>query len=778
MTSRRAAPFAAATLAAVLASPGAVRAEAPTPAERVAALERDTQALEKRLAFVLDQYGREVMPTDLTEAERRFSEAEIHFLLEDYGATAVLLYDLVDAPVFKRSSHYRDALYYLAESLYRQESYLPAKQFFLSLVKAGGGRYLQDALVRLVEISGRTGDYGEVDGYLSRLVAGGTSLRPQVLYVYGKFLHQRKDLKPEERITRALRVFSQVPADSEFGRAARYFIGALHVEQGDLKTALADFLAVTTAEAAEPRGEKIVELAWMAVGRVRYELGDLDGAIDAYQRIDRHSENFYESLYEIAWTYVKKGELDNATKACEILLVGASDTPLAPEARILLGNLQAREQHYDEAVSTYTEVINTYSPVRDEIDALLSLHADPVQYFNELIAKEGASFDVENLLPPVAVQWASTEEDVSHALGIVKELESGGTGVAEGEAIADRILASLDAGTLEPFPTLAEGHRRGVEVRNGLLQLQSKIAALEADLVGSGASPELQARLDEAKKERGALEARVQALPSTKESRAQRDEVWIDQVEGLEKEVWNLKVASDSLDAQIVAVKKYLRDTQGQRTQSGEDEVLRRLETEKAVVDGLHQEASGLLEELTRLKDAVRAGTVDDGEGALRAAYEKALVREREAAERARTGLGAGAAVVASHASQLRERIAGMSRKVDGLLADIDRRAAVRRDAIRQQVLTERRRLESYGGQVQEVMGDTKDLVGRIALESFKNVRSQFYALILKADVGIIDVAWAKKADKSKEIQRLAQEKDRQLRLLDRDFAEVLEGEQ
>jgi hypothetical protein len=71
-------------------------------------------------------------------------------------------------------------------------------------------------------------------------------------------------------------------------------------------------------------------------------------------------------------------------------------------------------------------------------------------------------------------------------------------------------------------------------------------------------------------------------------------------------------------------------------------------------------------------------------------------------------------------------------------------------------------------------MGDTKNLVGRIALNSFKRVQKQFYHLILKADVGIIDVAWDRKTDKSKQIQKLAQEKSHQLKLLDQDFAEVL----
>ena len=65
--------------------------------------------------------------------------------------------------------------------------------------------------------------------------------------------------------------------------------------------------------------------------------------------------------------------------------------------------------------------------------------------------------------------------------------------------------------------------------------------------------------------------------------------------------------------------------------------------------------------------------------------------------------------------------------------------------------------------------------MGRIAYQSFRRVRRQVYDLVLKADVGIIDVAWTRKRGDADKIQKLASDKDRELRLLDDDFREVLE---
>ena len=53
-------------------------------------------------------------------------------------------------------------------------------------------------------------------------------------------------------------------------------------------------------------------------------------------------------------------------------------------------------------------------------------------------------------------------------------------------------------------------------------------------------------------------------------------------------------------------------------------------------------------------------------------------------------------------------------------------------------------------------------------------MRQQFYDLVLKADVGIVDVAFTRKQSKTSAIQKLSSQKDDELRALDEDFKEVL----
>jgi hypothetical protein len=64
--------------------------------------------------------------------------------------------------------------------------------------------------------------------------------------------------------------------------------------------------------------------------------------------------------------------------------------------------------------------------------------------------------------------------------------------------------------------------------------------------------------------------------------------------------------------------------------------------------------------------------------------------------------------------------------------------------------------------------------VGELAFRSFRDVREQFYQLVLKADVGIVDVAWSRKRERLDKIQQLSQQKATELQQLDRDFKTLL----
>jgi hypothetical protein len=57
--------------------------------------------------------------------------------------------------------------------------------------------------------------------------------------------------------------------------------------------------------------------------------------------------------------------------------------------------------------------------------------------------------------------------------------------------------------------------------------------------------------------------------------------------------------------------------------------------------------------------------------------------------------------------------------------------------------------------------------------ENFKAVTQRFYNVVVRADVGIIDVAWALKDNSTRNTNRLVAERKRELKLLDDEYKDV-----
>ena len=136
------------------------------------------------------------------------------------------------------------------------------------------------------------------------------------------------------------------------------------------------------------------------------------------------------------------------------------------------------------------------------------------------------------------------------------------------------------------------------------------------------------------------------------------------------------------------------------------------------------------------------------------------------------TDPAAKAVIARAHAA--RERLDVLAKRTEAAKSALQARVRKKGDEIRDKVIAEQMLLQQYTGDVTRASGEARQLVGRIAFDSFRRVRSQFYDLVLKADVGVVDVAFTRKQDKTADIQKSASQKDRDLKQLDEEFKEVL----
>ena len=73
-------------------------------------------------------------------------------------------------------------------------------------------------------------------------------------------------------------------------------------------------------------------------------------------------------------------------------------------------------------------------------------------------------------------------------------------------------------------------------------------------------------------------------------------------------------------------------------------------------------------------------------------------------------------------------------------------------------------------------MDESKSMGGGLAQAMFTKVADKFYDLVVSSDVGIIDVSWGLKDQKTQAVTRLTNQKSLEMKALDEDFRKVHGG--
>ena len=756
------------------AEPLRVNAEVVRQLEQV---DKQLQNSDENIRFVETQFTQRPEPSDEEARLRRFSDGEIQYLLGDWTAASVLFYDLVSDPRFIKHPRYPDALFYLSDSLLQQQNYIGARLYLRELLSLPPTERYKDALSRYLNVASRLNQFEGIDEYIAqaRKLSGG-QLPPELAYVYAKWLFKRTDLKDEERIARAREAFEPLLRSNI--RVVRlqsaYHLGVLSVQQDDYPDAIKRFRELASLPASDPEEVRIHELASLSLGRLLYETGNLDEALDRYQEIPRDSESFVDSLYEVAWTYVKKEDFQRAKNAIDILLLVDPDSSLAPDAQLLQGHLQLKLQQYEGATETYQGVVSTYGPVRQQLDELLTRTQDPVAYFDNLLSRTEKTLDLSSILPPVALRYAKTQEEVSGAVSLITDLDSGRKGVTEARGLATRILQALEERGLETFPELQEGYTRADAVESGLTRVEQVLVGLESSAVLEHLTPEERQKLEAVRQERERLAQRFALLPATQRELEERRARMQASVDELDREAFRLGYELQSLRAIATAVRKWVEDTRAERKTPPEEEVqfLAQLQNEQDALEALQTELERTRSKLADERNNVATSVA--GEELIRQQFYEVLQKEHSLVASFAGRLPEDVGALMTRVQEVRERTDGLRNRVTAaknvLRGQLERRGRV----IRDKVQAEQRLLTQYDTEVANVSGNARNLVGRIAYDSFRRVRQQFYDLVLKGDVGVVDVAFTRKQDKTVEIQKLSAQKDQELRALERDFKEVL----
>jgi tetratricopeptide (TPR) repeat protein len=718
-----------------------------------------------------------------TYVEERLTDGELFFRLRDYVRASIILTDIVEN--YPKHQSYPDALFLLGESLFHASDYLGARaRFRLILDHADVPGYrsrVQPALARLIEIAIRIRDFTGVDGYFERLARLPPSeVEAATAYFRAKYLYSlavptdalaaSEGPLPQvdpQKLEQARVAFDAVAANGPYAMQSHYYIGVIYTLRGQYNPAIDSFKLVIGQKAQDDTQREIVELALLSLGRLYYETDQVKLALDAYQSISRTSKRFETALFETAWTYIRQGDSTRAERSLEVLTVAAPESQYIPDAKILRGNLLLRDGRYDAAGGVFAEVISEFQPVRNQLDQLITQQADPPGYFRDLVKQNLVQFDDEAFLPPLALRWAKIEGDMRRAVDAVSDLSQARQLSGETADVVERLNNALAAkNRVNIFPDLRAQRESSVALRNRLSRVrQQLIAADEAQTKQYN-----NAELGTVSTQRRALERSLAALPTKAADFERRNSDMDGHFLVLDKQLSTLEVQLLGMDARIVATERFIADTMKSEKERSSVEAYRsELQNHRAAMADYREQIARLKQDLEASRLQVGVGdSVYSHDDDLRAQHAQLVARERQLIAALGGRTTGGVDDMFRRASAVEAALDARDQLVDQV---VDERA---RDMLR--VLTEEGgKLAGYRQSIAQLDGETEDVVGGISYANYRQVQQRFYDLVMKADVGVVDVGWAEREEHRTRVELLTRERARSTQALDDEFKEIMD---
>jgi tetratricopeptide (TPR) repeat protein len=751
--------------AALVAAPAVARADKYDDAHRRLS-DLDARVQQLSSAF------RDTPLPDPNAADRRVLDAELLFNLKNYSEAATILLDVIEK--YPSSRAYDDALVLLGESLYLDQDFNSSRHYFeMAVQKNTGSHREQQALQRLVEIALRTGDFDNVDGYLARLEKiPPNDLEPSVPYVRGKYLYFRD--KPDQ----ATGIFNAIPPSNAYYLQSRYFVGTMQVKKGDLGAASLTFDSILRIQPQNEADKDVQDLARLATARIYYERRQFDKAREAYGAISRTSKYSADALYEATWTAIKANDFVSAYRNLDLMLLQNPDSPMAPELRLLKGNLHLRLANFFLASESFSETRDEFEPIHRQLQTTLQRSQVETGYFESLIGKGMEKFDISVFIPPSAVKFVKGEPDVARMLVLADEVGTLQKDIKDSEQIVGRLERTVGGqGKVGIFPDLASTRAKSTEILNQLLDLRRKFVGQIRGTLASSLSGEDKQALEQISAERASLEAELQNLPMSAEGLRDRERNARTALTDLDGRTSEFNVQVQGMEAELVAIEQYFIRSRAEQKIRPEDL--------QGPVSELRSEVGKLHQQLERVRNDLADAGREFGAGGAAASSERTstvrladiMKREQDVYQRGRERLSGGdqrsmdvVYGILSRVDVIQTHLVDFDGKVD---ATADRRLAV----IKQNISAEKAELAEVTGKLGGVLSESQNVGGGLATAMLGRVTERFYDVVVQSDVGLVDVSWGLKDQKSTNLSKLINQQKLELKSVDEDFHSLLEEE-
>lgn len=726
---------------------------------------------------------------------KRLSDGQINFLLKDYLRASIILLDAVENKDYRGKVAWFDATYYLAESLYRNRNFTGATKYFRLLVRYRR-RHSDKALVRLMEIASKTRDYNWLNRYFrqaSSLPAG--PLRDKIFYLRAKSVYNQKNFAQADQL------FRQITNNNSYGARAQYFLAVIGLQSRPTSQSIPE--AITRMETAlrslPDKGErKLRDIILLSLGRINLEKGQIAKALRYYRRIDRKSHVFDQALYEICWCYIRRGqsykkkrlkqrEYKRALQALEILLAFLPQSPFYPNAQLLQGHLQLqlaphqskdKAKMFEQAMGSYQKIAIKYRGVYREMDSLLKSRSNPQAFFKNLISRQLDQFRVASVLPKVAVRWMSNEALMGRTLVMLRDLRQMKKMLNDNAQIIRRLESVLNLGDqIDLSPTLKDARVRGTSIRSSTVMLQARLNRMLLKLVGDKMSLSERSEYEKMQKRLRDLSLLYMRTPKNSTELKARSKKVQKRIEKMQSRLHNIKIKLDYATRYLITARRWLvNNPEAQKLTPAQRNTLRSDANElEQLIRNLREQKSKLVDQIDLASIELGYAAANKEEQKVQRDYQRLILKERRLLSRIKQRLSSDEQQQMTELQSYNTTLRDARNKLRIFFRRLRQQTLRFRKIITRKLSGEKLKQQQYKLQVANLEVESKGLASQIAYNSFTVVRKKFYDLVLRAEVGVIDVAWREKQTLQSEKLRLTKNKNRELKVLDSEFRDLLQ---
>ncbi|MEZ4371675.1 MAG: tetratricopeptide repeat protein [Polyangiaceae bacterium] len=701
-----------------------------------------------------------------------------------------------------------DAEFLLADGYFQSNQLLSARRHYRDIVDHGTEpaytAYAGRSLSRLVDVALRTDDLDSLDDVFARMSKlPGSDSTGSLQYARGKAYFAKR------QFDQARSALASVPTGSDYDHQSKYLMGAILVKEAapeppaaapagpdaaaepDAPTpvlpaappaaaprdryakAVEAFRKVTQLTPDSERHRHVIDLAWMAIGRLFYESDSYLDSAEAYSHVDRRSPEFTTMLYELAWVYVRLGDYQRAERALEVLAIADPKSLEFADGSLLRADLMLRSGKFDKALTLYNSVRNQFDPIRDQVDRFLKTTTDPAVYYDKLV-DEQTEVDGGGELPPLAIEWAREASEGDRVFSVIDDVSRSRELIRDSRKLATKLNVVLSSSTrAKAFPELKAGMEQALALLNRITLARADLARGLEDVNDSALSGEI----GSVRAQRRALMKRLGWLPKNEGDFAKREVSGEAQWNKVSQKLQQLTIAADGLQAVINGLKRVMQDADKHGVVQ-DPESRKRFEAE---IVANERDLKLYRKRIKQYREAIEMGRAQIGFGDqryvddanVRRQFRTLLTREVQLASQGQAGSGSQA-----YAKSLLPVLASAERAekdLEDAYGKLDKEVEEQTRGLQKKLADEVANVERYAEQLESLDQQARLLVGEVAMKNFGLVRDRLKNIVLRADTGIVQHAWEVREEARSRVINLQRERSREESNLNDELREVID---